>query len=678
MTTTSPMTHWNGLHGLPDFPAIKDGEFEAAFDATIASHRTEIETIANNAEAPTIANTLHTLELAGEELSHVSAVFWLRAGAHTNDTIRATERAVMPKLSRHGSWISMNPALFSRIDTLRRTRDTLDLDSETAVVLEKTWKGFVRSGAALDDAGKTRLAAINEQLASLGTAFGQNVLTDEAQWALFITDEIDLAGLPGSLRAAMKAAAEERDRPEAWAVTLARSIVEPFLTLSENRTLRESAFKAWAARGENGGDSDNTGIVAETVALRHEKAKLLGYDSFAALKLDNSMAKTPSAVMGLLEPVWSSARAKAAQEQAELQRIASADGANHDIAGWDWRFYADRLRREQFSVDDGQLKPYFQLENMIAASFDVAGRLFGLRFEEQTSVALWHPDARLWKVLDADGSERGLFAADYFARASKRSGAWMSALQGAHKLGDGQKPFIYNIMNFAKPPKGEPALLSLTDAKTLFHEFGHALHGMLSEAVWPSVSGTSVSRDWVELPSQLYEHWLTVPEILRKHAIHTETGEPIPQGLVDKVLTMRTFGSGFATVEFTASALVDMAFHDTGEPAADPIAFERQTLTRLQMPDAIVMRHRTPHFQHVFSGEGYAAGYYSYLWSEVLDADAFEAFEETGDAFNADLAHKLRTHVYASGGTADPEALYTAFRGRLPEPDAMMRGRGLV
>jgi peptidyl-dipeptidase Dcp len=414
------------------------------------------------------------------------------------------------------------------------------------------------------------------------------------------------------------------------------------------------------------------------LSLRAEKAKLVGYDSYAALKLDNTMAKTPQAVFDLLDPVWEKAREKALEDEAELQRLAAAAGSNEKIAGWDWRFYQERLRAEKYAFDEAELKPYLQLERIIEACFDVATRLFGVTFVEKQDVPAWHPDVRTFEVRNANGSMRGLFLADYFARASKRSGAWMSGLQSGYRLGRGSRPIIYNVMNFAKPPKGQAALLSLDEAKTLFHEFGHALHGMLTDVYWPSQAGTSVSRDFVELPSQLYEHWLTVPEVLEKHALHYKTGEPMPKALLDKMLAASTFDAGFRTVEFTSSALVDMAYHARSDAPADPLAFEAETLARLNMPDAIAMRHRTPHFGHVFSGDGYSAGYYSYLWSEVLDADAFSAFEETGDPFDPELAEKLRSNIYAAGGSADPEALYTAFRGKMPTPDAMMAKRGLV
>ncbi|HEU4985525.1 MAG TPA: M3 family metallopeptidase [Rhizobiaceae bacterium] len=673
-----PLTRWTGPLGLPEFDRIKDADFAAVFDAAFTAHNKEIAAIAANSEAPTVENTLAALELSGEALSRVSAIFWCKAGAHTNDAIQALEREIAPKMSRHYSAIHMNETLFERIDSLYRQRDKLGLDAETARVLEKTWKRFVRSGAKLDEQKKARLAAINEDLAMLGARFGQNVLADEKDWAHFLETEDDLAGLPDFLVSAMAEAAESRGQPGKYAITLSRSIVEPFLALSRRRDLREIAFKAFIKRGENGGASDNTEIVKRTLELRAEKAKLLGYSNFAAFKLDDTMAKTPEAVMELLEPVWDKAREKAAEDERELQRLAALDGQNQPIAPWDWRYYAERLRAERFAFDEAELKPYLQLEKIIAACFDVAGRLFGLTFEEKQGIAAWHPDVRVFEVKDADGKERAVFLADYFNRPSKRSGAWMSSLQSGYRLGDGSKPIVYNIMNFAKPPKGQPALLSIDEARTLFHEFGHALHGMLTDVTWPSVSGTSVSRDFVELPSQLYEHWLTVPEILKKYAVHYRTGEPMPAALLEKMLAARTFDAGFATVEFTASALVDMAYHSRSEAPADPLRFEAETLEKLQMPSAIAMRHRTPHFLHVFSGDGYSAGYYSYMWSEVLDADAFKAFEETGNPFDPALAEKLRRYVYAAGGSADPEELYTAFRGRMPSPEAMMEKRGLI
>ena len=674
---THPLTAWKGPLGLPDFSRIGDSAFGPVFDAALAAHEVEIEAIAGNAEAPAIDNTLAALELSGQLLERVSSIFWCRAGAHTNPAIQSLERDVAPKMARHFSAISMNERLFARIAALYQRRAALGLDAETLRVLEKTWKGFVRSGAKLDADGKKRLAAINEELSSLGTKFGQNVLADESEWALFL-DAADLAGLPDFLRASMAEAAEMRGQKGRYAVTLSHSIYEPFTTFSERRDLREIAWRAFTMRGQNGGASDNTEVVRDLLHLRAEKAKLLGYSSYAALKLDDTMAKTPKAVHDLLDPVWQKALEKARADQKEFERLAAEAGSNETFAAWDWRFYQEKLRAEKFAFDEAELKPYLQLDRVIEACFDVATRLFGITFEEKQGIAAWHPDVRTFVVRNADGSERGVFLADYFARPSKRSGAWMSSLQSGYRLGAGAKPVIYNIMNFARPPKGEAALLSMDEARTLFHEFGHALHGMLSEVTWPSVSGTSVSRDFVELPSQLFEHWLTVPEVLEKHALHVATGKPMPKALLDKMLAARTFGAGFATVEFTASALVDMAYHASADAPPEPLRFEAETLEKLSMPDTIAMRHRTPHFGHVFAGDGYSAGYYSYMWSEVLDADAFSAFEETGDPFDPATARKLRAHIYAAGGTKDPEELYRAFRGKMPSPEAMMEKRGLV
>jgi peptidyl-dipeptidase Dcp len=676
------LTEWNGHEGLPRFDAVMDSDFAPAFDAALSAHDAEIDAIAGNPEPPTFANTVVALETAGDALSRVSALFWNKAGAHTNDAIQALEREIAPKMSRHYSKIGMNHALFVRVDALWEQRDMLGLSVEQTRVLERHWKGFVKAGAKLPKAEQERLAAINERLAGLGAQFGQNVLADEKSWALVLSDEADLIGVPDYLRDAMAAAARDRGQEGKYAVTLSRSIIEPFLTASERRDLREQAFRAWVARGANGGKTDNLAIIRETLALRAEKATLLGYGNFAQFKLDNTMAKTPEAVNHLLKTVWAKASARAREEEADIAALIAEDGRNHDVMPWDWRHYAEKIRARRFNFSETQLKPYLQLEKIIAACFDVAGRLFGIRAVETKGVPAYHPDVRVFEIRDQAGKLVALFLGDYFARSSKRSGAWMSSFQSQHKLTlknghVGELPIIYNICNFAKPAEGKPALLSLDDARTLFHEFGHALHGMLSNVTYPSVAGTGVSRDFVELPSQLYEHWLTVPAILKAYAVHYETGEPMPPALLDKILAARTFNSGFATVEFTSSALVDMAFHTRGA-VEDPMALQAEVLAEIGMPQSIVMRHATPHFQHVFSGDGYSAGYYSYMWSEVLDADAFAAFEETGDAFNAETAAKLKANIYSTGGSLDPEDAYKAFRGKLPSPDAMLRKKGLA
>lgn len=674
--------NWTGPLGLPRFDRIQSQDYAAAFDQALKDDRRDINSIADSNQAATFENTIVALELAGENLSRVSALFWNFTGSNSNDTLRALEREIAPQLSRHSSLTAANKKLFARIDSLWQNRKSLHLNTEQERVLERIWKGFVRGGAALADDDQKQLAEINARLAELGAAFSQNILADEADWAL-IVEEDDLVGLPGFLRDAMQAAAEERGHGGKYAVTLSRSIIEPFLTFSARRNLREEAFAAWTARGENAGKTDNRDGVREIVALRQKKAQLLGYDSFASFKLENQMAKKPQAVIDLLETVWDKAKSKAADEEEALVELISEEGHNHAVAPWDWRYFAEMLRTRKFDFNEAELKPYLALDNIIAAAFDVANRLFGITIKERADITAYHDDVRVFEVLNRDGSHRAVFLGDYFARSSKRSGAWMSGFQSQHdlptKAGKGQSPIIVNVMNFAKAPAGQMILLSMDDAQTLFHEFGHALHGILSNVTYPSVSGTSVARDFVELPSQVYEHWLTVPEVLSKHARHVETGEPIPQDLLDKVLAARTFNAGFAAVEFTASALVDMEFHTAhAAPVEDVIAFERATLQRLGMPDAITMRHRTPHFAHVFSGDGYSAGYYSYMWSEVLDADAFSAFEEVDNPFDTKLAKRLHDHIYSAGGSVDPEETYKAFRGKMPSVDAMIEKRGLL
>ncbi|WP_182086045.1 M3 family metallopeptidase [Aureimonas sp. ME7] len=661
---------------LPDFSALTASDYADAFDRAMAAHGAEIDAIAGDPEAPSFENTILALERAGRPLSRVASLFYALAGAHTDDAIQGVERDVSPKLSRHGSRVSLNAALFARIDALFEARHTAGLDAEALRLLERTHAGFVRSGARLEGTARERFADINARLAELGTRFSQNVLADERAYARPVT-EAELEGLPPFLVSAMADAAEERGLT-GHAVTLSRSITVPFLSYCPNRALRAEIFDAWTRRGETAGERDNRPVLAEILALRAEKAALLGFPSFAHYKLDDTMAKTPDSVEALLRRVWGKARERALADADTLRQLAADTGDNAPFAASDWRFYAEKRRQAEFAIDESALKSHFQLDRMIEASFDVAGRLFGLRFEALSDAKAWHPDARVWRVLDADGAERGLFVGDYFARASKRSGAWMSALRSQHGIDGGQTPVIYNICNFAKPAKGQPALLSVDDARTLFHEFGHALHGLLSNVTYPSLAGTAVARDFVELPSQLYEHWLTVPAILQKHALHAVTGEPLPQAELDKLEAARTFDAGFDTVEFTSSALVDLLFHKEGQAPADPMAREAEILSGLGMPAEMVMRHRSPHFAHIFSGDGYSAGYYSYMWSEVLDADAFEAFEEAGDAFDPKTAARLRTHVYSAGNSADPAALYEAFRGHGPDPDALMRKRGFA
>jgi len=671
------LTDWTGPFGLPPFGAVKAELFRPAFDAALAAHRAEIDAIAAEQAAPSFDNTIATLERSGRALDSVSNLFFVLAGADTDDAIEAVEREVSPLLARHANALYLNRALYARIADLYTRRDSLDLSPEQARVLERYRTKFVRAGGALEKPAQQRLAAINERLASLGTQFGQNVLADEKAYALML-EEGDLAGLPEFARAAARAAAEERGASGKYAITLARSSCETFLQFSARRDLREKIFNAWISRGESGGATDNRAGIAEMVALRAERAKLLGFESFADYRLDDQMAKTPANARKLLDEVWTRARAKAQAERDALQAVIGEGGGNFALAPWDWRYYAEKLRKARYDLDEAEIKPYFQLDKMVAAAFETARRLFGLTFTP-VDVPLYHKDARAYEVKDAGGRHVGLFIGDYFARPSKHSGAWMTSLREQEKLAGAVTPIILNICNFSKPAAGAPALLSFDDARTLFHEFGHALHGLLSNVTYPLIAGTAVPSDFVELPSQLYEHWLEVPAILQQYARHAETGAPMPKPLLDRLLATRTFNQGFATVEYTACALVDLDLHGLAEPTGlDVTEFERGDLERIRMPAEIVMRHRLPHFQHLFSGGGYAAAYYSYMWSEVLDADAFAAFEETGDVFDPATAARLRQFIYGAGNLRDPAEAYQAFRGRLPSVDALLKKRGLA
>ena len=668
---------WSGEFELPPFAAIKAEHFRPAFDRALAEHRAEIDAIAQNGADPSFENTIVALEKSGRGLERVANVFFVLAGADTSDDIEEIEREVSPMLARHNNALYLNPALYSRIASLYGRRDSLSLSPEQARVLERYHTRFVRAGGALEKPAQDRLAAINERLASLGTQFAQNVLADEKSFTM-ILDEGDLAGLPDFARAAARADAEERGQPGKYAITLARSSVESFLQFSSRRDLRERAFHTWIRRGENGGATDNRTLIAEMVALRGERAKLLGFATFSDYRLDDQMAKTPAAARKLLDEVWDRARTKAAGERDALQALIAQEGGNFALAPHDWRYYTEKLRKAKYDLDEAEIKPYFQLDKMIEAAFETAGRLFGLSFKP-VDMPLYNPDARAWDVTDAQNRHVALFIGDYFARQSKHSGAWMTSLRDQERLSGDIRPIVLNVCNFSKPSAGEPALLSFDDARTVFHEFGHALHGMLSNVTYPLLSGTAVPNDFVELPSQLYEHWLEVPEILQRYARHFRTGEPMPKALLDRLLATLTFNQGFDTVEYTACALVDLDLHSLQDASGlDVSDFERKDLERIAMPAEIVMRHRLPHFQHLFSGGGYAAGYYSYLWSEVLDADAFAAFEETGNAFDPATAKRLRDFVYSAGNLRDPSEAYTAFRGRLPTVDALLKKRGLA
>ncbi len=669
---------WQTPFETPPFAEIAPEHFLPAFERAFAEHAAEIAAIAADPATPDFANTVTALERSGKLLSRVSAVFYDLVSAHSSPALLEIDKEVSLRMARHWNPIMMNAVLFGRIAMLRDNRATLGLSSEQMRLLERTYTRFHRAGAGLDEAAKLRMAGINERLAHLGTAFSHHLLGDEQDWFLEL-GEADLDGLPDSFVAAARSAATERGMAGKAIVTLSRSSVEPFLKSSGRRDLREKVFRAFTARGDNGNANDNNAVIVEILSLREESAKLLGFPTFAAYRLEDSMAKTPEAVRGLLERVWKPARTRALADRDALQALVAEEGGNFALAPWDWRYYAEKLRQVRANFDDAAIKPYLALDHMIEAAFDCATRLFGISFSERRDVPVWHPDVRVWEVRDRAGRHKALFYGDYFARPSKRSGAWMTSLRDQQKLDGDVAPLIINVCNFSKGADGQPSLLSPDDARTLFHEFGHGLHGMLSDVTYPSLSGTSVFTDFVELPSQLYEHWQEQPQVLRRFARHYQTGEPLPDDLLKRFIAARKFNQGFATVEFVSSALIDLEFHT--QPAAasrDVRAFERRELEKIGMPAEIALRHRPQQFGHIFSGDHYASGYYSYMWSEVMDADAFGAFEEAGDIFDPAVARRLHDDIYASGGSRDPEDAYVAFRGREPEPDALLRRRGLL
>jgi peptidyl-dipeptidase Dcp len=678
-TTANPLlVAWQTPHQTPPFAEIEPGHFLPAFEQAFADHAAEVDAITHDPSTPDFDNTITALERSGKLLNKVSAVFYDLVSAHSNPEILEIDKEVSLRMARHWNPIMMNAVLFGRIALLHENRATMTLTPEQMRLLERTYTRFHRAGAGLSEEAKKRMAEINERLAHLGTSFSHHLLGDEQDWFLELGED-DRAGLSDSFIAAAKAAAEERGMAGKAIITLSRSFAEPFLKSSPRRDLREKVYKAFVARGDNGNANDNNEIIVEILALREEAAKLLGYPTYAAYRLEDSMAKTPEAVRGLLERVWKPARARALADRDELQAMIAVEGGNFALAPWDWRYYAEKLRQAKANFDDAAIKPYLSLDHMIEAAFDCATRLFGITFSERKDIPVWHPDVRVWEVRDREGKHKALFYGDYYARASKRSGAWMTSLRDQQRLDGEITPLIVNVCNFAKGANGEPSLLSPDDARTLFHEFGHALHGMLSNVLFPSLSGTSVFTDFVELPSQLYEHWQERPEVLQKFARHYQTGEPLPDDLLQRFLAARKFNQGFATVEFVSSALVDLEFHT--QPAAasrDVRAFEQAELKKIGMPEEIAMRHRPTQFGHIFTGDHYAAGYYSYMWSEVMDADAFGAFEEAGDIFDPATARRLHDNIYSSGGSVDPEAAYVAFRGREPEPDALLRRRGLL
>lgn len=666
---------WQTPFGAPPFAEIETGHFQPAYAEALATHKREIAAIVADPAAPSFDNTIAALERSGQLLKRVDMVFGQLASADTSEALQAVEREMSPRLARHWNEVYLDAGLFARVDKLFEQRTALGLDPEALRVLERYHLDFVRAGANLSEADRARFGEIVEQLAVLGTRFGQNVLADE-QSTVFALTEAEVDGLPDSAKAAAAQTARDRKLNAPFAATTSRSSIEPILQFARNRAVREKVWRAFVSRGHNGNAHDNRAVVAEIVKLRAELAGLLGYASYADYKLADSMARTPAAAQELLEAVWTHGRQRALDDAKALQELAARDG-DFALEAWDWRYYAEALRLARYDFDENQIKPYLELERVIDAAFYTATRLFGLSFVPRDDIAPYHPDVRVWEV-QRDGKAIGIFYGDYFARSSKRSGAWMTSFREQSKLDGSVLPLVVNTCNYIKPPEGEPALLSLDEARTLFHEFGHGLHGLLSNVTFPRISGTNVVRDFVELPSQLYEHWLETPPVLAR-LVHVETGEPIPDALLKKLKAARKANTGFETVEFVSSALLDMAYHSAGTDAGievDPL--EAATLERIGMPREIALRHASTHFLHLFTGDGYAAGYYSYLWSEVLDADGFGAFEEAGDPFDPATAERLYTYVYSGGGSRDFGEAYRSFRGRDPQIDGLLAKRGFT
>ncbi|MBI5511918.1 MAG: M3 family metallopeptidase [Deltaproteobacteria bacterium] len=668
---------WTGPYkGVPPFDRVVVAQFEPALEAAMAEQLAAIDRITAESAPPTFANTLAALERSGRTLDRVSNLYGVWSSAMSTPEFQAVERLMAPRLAAFQDKITQNDKLFARIAAVYEARDTACKTPEEKRLAWLYFKNFVREGAKLDRAAKKRVAAINERLASLYTSFTQNILAEEADYTLVLDNETDLEGLSASLKEAASAAAESKGHPGKWAVLNTRSSVEPFLTYAKRRDLREKVWRAFVARGDHGDGRDNKKAITEILKLRAERASLLGYETHAHWRLEDAMAKTPARAMELMEAVWPAAVARVREEVADMQAVADQEGAKVVVEPWDYRYYAEKVRKAKYDLDESEVKPYLQLEKLREGMFWVAGRLLDLHFSPAKNVPVYHPDVRVWVVKDGAGKQVGLWYFDPYARDGKHSGAWMNAYRNQERF-DGEVPTIVsNNANFVKAKAGEPVLVSFTDAETLFHEFGHALHGLSSNVMYPSLAGTSVARDYVEFPSQLFERFVETPEVLRKFALHVKTGKPIPQALVDKIEKASKFNQGFATVEYLAAAQVDMKAHLAGAKAIDPAAFERDTLAVLKMPREIVLRHRMPQFSHVFASDGYSAGYYSYLWADTLSADAYEAFLEGKGPYDKAVAKKLRQYVFSVGNTVDPADGYRAFRGRDAGIGALMRKRG--
>nr|WP_246312253.1 M3 family metallopeptidase [Aquabacterium terrae] len=678
---TNPLlTDWDQPFGLPPFAQARAEHFRPALERAMRLHKSELAAIAQQAAPPDFDNTIAAFDRAGELLTRIEATFYNLTASATTTALQAVQREVAGPMAAHWSSVYQDAALFARVDAVHAQRADSGSNAEQQRLVERFHLDFVRAGAQLADAPRARYAAVVQRLAELTTAFGQNVLHDEASYTLALPDEASMAGLPAFVRAAARQAASERglDTP---VVTLSRSLIVPFLTFSERRDLREQAWRAWIGRGEQAGEHDNRAIACEILALRREQATLLGFPTYADYALSDTMAQTRERVWALLDEVWQRGVTAFEAERALLDEAKAQAGVNAAIEPWDWRYWAEKVRITRFAVDEAELKPYFALPNMVAAVFDCAQRLFGLHFKRRDDLTAYHGDVLAYEVSDSGNRPIGLFLHDNFSRPAKRSGAWMSALRWQHRNAangaEAVRPVILNNNNFAKAAPGEETLLSLDDVRTLFHEFGHGLHGLLSDVGYARLSGTKVLRDFVELPSQLFEHWAQERAVLKQHARHAVTGAPIPDALIERIEAARKFGQGYETVRYTASAIVDMAVHESREPIDDIVDFERRVLADRRAPAAAGMNHRLPHFQHLFAG-GYAAGYYVYLWAEVLDCDAFEAFVEAGDAFDGGTAARLKQWIYGSGNSVEPGAAFRAFRGRDPQLEPMLRDRGLL
>ena len=671
---------WQGpFGGVPPFDRATPASLQPALEAGMALQLAAIDRIAADPAAPSFANTIAALEKSGRELDRVSTVFGVYTSTLNDAAVQAVERDMAPKLAAFSDRITQNEKLFARIAAVYAKRDESGLSSEQQRLTWLYYTNFVRSGANLDAKAKERLSAINQRLATLYTNFSQNILAEENDQALILGREADLAGLPDSLIAGAAAAADSRGQKGKGAILNTRSSVEPFLTYSSRRELREKVWRTFVSRGDNGGQHDNNRIIAEILALRAERARLLGYATHAHWRLENSMARTPERAMQLLEAVWTPAVARVREEVADMQAVADQAGDRLTIEPWDYRYYAEKVRKAKYDLDANEVKPYLQLEKLREGMFYVAGELFGLKFVPVTdsrAVPVYHPDVRVWQVTTLAGRNVGLWYFDPYARPGKQSGAWMNAYRNQERFEGEVTTIVSNNSNFVKGKPGEPLLISWDDAITLFHEFGHALHGLSSNVNYPSLSGTAVARDYVEFPSQLLEHWLSVPDVLNRFATHYQTGEPMPAALLEKIQQAQRFNQGFATVEYLSSALIDMKLHLAGSTPIDPDKFERETLAALGMPKELVMRHRTPQFQHVFGGDGYSAGYYSYLWADTLTADAWEAFTQGGGPWDRAIAARLHEHVFQVGNTIEPADGYREFRGRDAGIDALMRKRG--